>query len=149
MLLSTAAGDSEAFRKIEWQSHPRAAVAVTLLQQRKCELSVLLARRANPPSAGCWSLPGGKIEPGEPALLAAEREIAEETGLVSPEMVMLHPECITCSDAIHPPDFHYLIAQYVGWVTPGAEIVAGDDAAELEWFSMRDMCAPSTPYFLV
>ncbi len=32
---------------------------------------VLLVRRANQPEAGKWGFPGGKIEPGEPVLVAA------------------------------------------------------------------------------
>lgn len=42
---------------------------------------VLLGRRLRAPWAGRWSLPGGKLEPGEDALAAARRELREETGL--------------------------------------------------------------------
>jgi ADP-ribose pyrophosphatase YjhB (NUDIX family) len=34
---------------------------------------VLLVRRANPPDAGRWGFPGGKIEPGEPIADAVVR----------------------------------------------------------------------------
>src|SRR5436190_190421 len=40
---------------------------------------LLLVRRGRPPSAGLWSLPGGRIEPGESAAAAAAREVWEET----------------------------------------------------------------------
>jgi len=43
--------------------------------------AVLLVRRAQPPAAGSWTLPGGKVEPGETPERAVVREIAEETGL--------------------------------------------------------------------
>lgn len=41
-----------------------------------------LVRRKNPPHAGMWSIPGGKIQWGEPTMQAARRELSEETGLV-------------------------------------------------------------------
>lgn len=43
--------------------------------------TVLLVRRAKPPLAGRWSLPGGAQRAGETAEEAFSREIAEETGL--------------------------------------------------------------------
>jgi len=42
---------------------------------------VLLIQRARKPYFGMWSLPGGRLEPGETAEQAAEREIFEEVGL--------------------------------------------------------------------
>jgi 8-oxo-dGTP diphosphatase len=43
--------------------------------------SVLLVRRAFAPSAGHWSLPGGRLEPGEDAEACIRRETDEELGL--------------------------------------------------------------------
>jgi len=45
------------------------------------EGQVLLMRRAEEPFKGRWDLPGGLCEPREHPLAAAERELAEETGL--------------------------------------------------------------------
>jgi len=42
---------------------------------------LLLIRRRNEPGAGLWSLPGGRIEPGETGDQAVAREVREETGL--------------------------------------------------------------------
>jgi 8-oxo-dGTP pyrophosphatase MutT (NUDIX family) len=39
---------------------------------------ILLARRAD---SGNWELPGGRVEPGESAVVAVVREVAEETGV--------------------------------------------------------------------
>jgi ADP-ribose pyrophosphatase YjhB (NUDIX family) len=42
---------------------------------------VLLVRRAREPWRGCWDIPGGFCDEGEHPVLAAERELREETGL--------------------------------------------------------------------
>jgi 8-oxo-(d)GTP phosphatase len=55
----------------------RAAGAV-VRQSAGHRADVLLVHR---PKYGDWSLPKGKLEPGEHMLLAAVREVAEETGL--------------------------------------------------------------------
>ena len=53
-----------------------AALAVVIRER-----SVLLVRRANPPDAGLWGFPGGKIGSGELLAVAAVREVFEETGV--------------------------------------------------------------------
>jgi ADP-ribose pyrophosphatase YjhB (NUDIX family) len=61
---------------------------------------VLLVRRAD---TGNWELPGGRVELGESAVVAAEREVAEESGVIikvtdllgvysDPGHVMVYPE---------------------------------------------------------
>jgi 8-oxo-dGTP diphosphatase len=42
---------------------------------------LLLVRRKTPPEAGCWNLPGGKVDFGERVEDAIVREIAEEIGV--------------------------------------------------------------------
>ncbi len=42
---------------------------------------LLLVKRLKAPEAGCWNLPGGKVEFGEPAAEAVRREVAEELGV--------------------------------------------------------------------
>ena len=45
---------------------------------------LLAARRSAPPElAGRWELPGGKLEPGEPADAALVRELREELGVAA------------------------------------------------------------------
>jgi ADP-ribose pyrophosphatase YjhB (NUDIX family) len=63
---------------------PPNAASVALIDRDK----VLLIQRARKPYFGMWSLPGGRLEPGETAELAAEREIMEELGL---RVWRLHP----------------------------------------------------------
>jgi 8-oxo-dGTP diphosphatase len=50
---------------------------------------VLLVLRGRDPQRGRWSVPGGKVEPGETLEQAATREALEETGLqvrIGPEL---------------------------------------------------------------
>jgi ADP-ribose pyrophosphatase YjhB (NUDIX family) len=58
---------------------PRCGTSAAIFRRRE----VLLIERAKGPLKGLWSLPGGHIEPGEPARVAALREVREETGVVA------------------------------------------------------------------
>lgn len=95
---------------------------------------VLLIRRGTPPRRGEWSLPGGRIEPGEPAKTAALRELHEETG-VEADIVGL----VDVVDAIfnnRDGDLitrHYVLVDYAARWVAGVP-VAGDDAAEARFF---------------
>lgn len=60
----------------QFDSPPNAA-SVALLHKGK----VLLIQRAKAPWDGAWSLPGGRLEPGETAEECAARELKEELGL--------------------------------------------------------------------
>jgi 8-oxo-dGTP diphosphatase len=57
---------------------------------------LLLIQRNRPPSEGLWTLPGGRLEPGETAEQCAIREIKEELGLavyaLRPLIVLRHGE---------------------------------------------------------
>jgi ADP-ribose pyrophosphatase YjhB (NUDIX family) len=42
---------------------------------------LLVVRRGREPGRGLWSVPGGRVEPGESDAAAGEREVLEEPGL--------------------------------------------------------------------
>jgi 8-oxo-dGTP diphosphatase len=92
---------------------------------------VLLIRRGRPPRQGEWSLPGGRIEPGERAIDAALRELREETG-VEAEITGL----IDVVDGVFPgAGLHYVLIDYAArWLS--GEPVAGDDALEARFVAL-------------
>ena len=94
---------------------------------------VLLIRRGKAPRAGEWSLPGGRIEPGERAVDAAIRELKEETG-VEARIGGL----IDVVDGLFPEiERHYVLIDYwAEWLA--GEPVAGDDAAEALFVSREE-----------
>lgn len=83
---------------------------------------LLLVQRANEPGRGLWSLPGGRVEPGEDDAAALVREMAEETGLV-----------VQAGDLVgRVHRGTYEIADYRCRVV-GGTLVAGDDALDARW----------------
>jgi 8-oxo-dGTP diphosphatase len=83
---------------------------------------ILLVQRANDPGRGLWSLPGGRVEPGEDDAAALVREMAEETGLV------VEPGALV--GRVYRGV--YEIADYRCTVV-GGELRAGDDALDARW----------------
>ena len=94
---------------------------------------VLLIRRGRPPRQNEWSLPGGRIEPGERAVDAALRELREETGIEA-EIVGL----VDVVDGVFPEaGWHYVLIDYAArWLS--GEPVAGDDAAEARFAPLAE-----------
>jgi 8-oxo-dGTP diphosphatase len=94
---------------------------------------LLLIRRGQPPSAGSWSVPGGRCRPGEAAADACVREVAEETGLrVS---VLRHAGQV---ERAAPAGGVYVIDDFVCRLG-GGTLRAGDDATDAGWFTHREL----------
>jgi len=94
---------------------------------------LLLIKRGHAPGAGLWSLPGGRIEPGETDAEALVREIREETGLTI--------EAGQLIGTVRRPtqDGGVLdIRDYEATVT-GGTLRAGDDAADARWVAASEL----------
>ncbi len=93
-------------------------------------------RRKNPPDAGRWGFPGGKIEFGEPIEAAAERELFEETAIRGKACRVFTAVDALDIDGERAVRAHFiLVAVLCRWVS--GEPMAGDDALEARWF---DLC---------
>jgi 8-oxo-dGTP diphosphatase len=99
---------------------------------------LLLIQRGREPGRGLWSLPGGRVEPGESERDAVEREMTEETGLrvravrlvgrvrrPTPEGAVFDIGDYLC-ELVDPED------------DPAAVPVAGDDADDARWVDARE-----------
>ena len=87
---------------------------------------LLLVKRAHDPGRGKWSLPGGRVEPGETDHMAVVREVREETGL-----------SVTVGEHIGrilrpAPHGTFEIHDY-SCRTSDWSLSAGDDAADAKW----------------
>lgn len=112
---------------------------------------ILLVRRGNEPAKGCWSVPGGRVEPGEHDPEATAREVLEETGLA----VEVH-DLVGTVERDAPDGSIFVIRDYrctpAEHADPSA-VVAGDDADEVGWFTPEQIqeldCAPGLVQALV
>jgi len=99
---------------------------------------VLLVQRGRPPGVGLWTVPGGKVEPGERLAEAVAREIREETGLTV--VVGAPVEIIERfgDGRDGDPPYHFVIIDYAVTVTGGA-LAAADDVADARWFEWDEL----------
>lgn len=107
---------------------------------------LLLVRRGHGPAAGTWSVPGGRIEPGETVQEAVVRELLEETGIEG-----VCGELIGWVERIDD-EHHAVILDFAVTLLEAAEPVAGDDATEARWVPLWDVAemnlAPGLAEFL-
>ncbi len=94
---------------------------------------LLMIKRGHEPGAGLWSIPGGRIEPGETDEEALVREMFEETGLAV-EVGRL----IGRVQRPGPNGTVIDIADYAATVT-GGTLRPGDDAADARWVDLADL----------
>ncbi len=127
------------------EDYPRPSVAVdlvifTILAE---DLRVLLVRRNEHPFLGDWALPGGFLrvgrdrgDPGEDLEAAAERELAEETGLPPGSAYLAQLGAFGRAD--RDPRMRVISVAYYALVRPdlASSLRAGGDAAEAGFHSV-------------
>jgi len=94
--------------------------------------AILLVQRGHEPQLGRWSVPGGRVEPGETLAEAAAREAHEETGLEVRIGAKLWDLTITDGDAT------FEVHDFAATVT-GGTLRAGDDAADVRWIPLDEL----------
>ena len=104
-------------------------------------LKVLLVKRGNHPSIGCWALPGGFVNLRENLEDTARRELQEETGVSG-----LPVEQFACyGDYQRDPRARIITSAYLSIVKESdVSVEAGDDAADAAWFEIE--MEPETAY---
>ncbi|MBW3659835.1 MAG: NUDIX domain-containing protein [Actinobacteria bacterium] len=108
---------------------PEVAVGAVVRDERR---RLLVIQRGQPPMAGRWTLPGGRVERGESLAAAVAREVAEETSLevaVGP-LVGIH-EVVT-------ETHHLVILDHLAEVTAGTP-EARSDAAAVAWMGRAEL----------
>lgn len=111
----------------EYPDHPFVGVGGVVIHQGK----VLLVRRARPPLAGEWSIPGGMLELGETLPQATRRELLEETGLqVEPGEILEVFERIERQDG--RVRYHYVVVDFL-CLFLGGELAASSDVSDARW----------------
>ena len=94
---------------------------------------LLLVRRGREPDRGRWSVPGGKVEPGEGDRAACAREVLEETAL--------RVDVGTYVGSVRrngPDGVVYDVTDFVCTLASGvdpSDVRAGDDADDARWFT--------------
>jgi ADP-ribose pyrophosphatase YjhB (NUDIX family) len=89
----------------------------------------LLVKRGHDPGKGLWSIPGGRVEPGETDAVAVARELLEETGLTVITGRLIGTVTRPAAAGV------YEIHDYECQVTGGV-LTPGDDAADAAWVDL-------------
>jgi 8-oxo-dGTP pyrophosphatase MutT (NUDIX family) len=132
-------------RAISVDGRKAAAVAVVLLPNEEGRGCFLLTKRAPTLRAhtGQWALPGGRMDAGESAPVAALRELEEELGLRLDEGTALG----LLDD--YPTRSGFVITPVVFWAeAPGPLTPNPAEVARVHLVPLEDLDAPDVPRFI-
>jgi 8-oxo-dGTP diphosphatase len=117
----------------EKDHRPLVTVDVAIFTLRDNDLQVLLIRRKRPPCQDMWAIPGGQIHTEEALEAAAQRTLAEETGLSEVYLEQL----FTFGEPSRDPRDRVITVAYFA-VVPAAKVVpcATEDSVRVRWWSL-------------
>ena len=117
------------------------SITPTLAASAACfrDGKVLIAKRIKP---SLWSLPGGRIEPGETPEAAAMRELFEETGVTAEAVGLAGEAEVVRKDENGEILARFRIFAYAARWQAG-EAVPGPEAAEVAWVTPEEIAAYS------
>ena len=99
---------------------------------------ILLIKRGNPPLAGEWSIPGGKLEENESIIEAVQREIKEECNvLVDIDDLIDLFEYIE-KDEKNRVKYHFIVFDFRAQYLKG-ELDHLSDASAARWVKVNDL----------
>lgn len=108
---------------------PVLAVSTAVFRNGK----VLLAQRGARLGHGLWTLPGGRVEPGEALADAAAREVREEVGVDCAILGVAGALDIIHRDAGGALTAHFVVVCHAGLWRAG-EAAIGPEAKDVGWF---------------
>jgi 8-oxo-dGTP diphosphatase len=111
-------------------------VDLVVLTIRRGRLSVLLVERSGQPFAGWWALPGGFVEPDEALDDAAERQLAEKTGIRSADFDGHLEQLATFGDPGRDPRGRVVSVAYVAMVADPPPSAGGGRGTEARWWAV-------------
>lgn len=113
---------------------PIAAVGAVVFKDGK----ILTIKRGQEPSKGKWSIPGGRIELGETAYEAAQREVREECSIEVEIERVLDAANNIIRDGEGGVKYHFVIIDLLARYVSG-EIKAETDAEECRWVTPQEL----------
>lgn len=105
---------------------------------------VLLAKRGAPPAHGLWTLPGGRVEPGETLAQAAAREVLEEVAVTCEIVGVAGAVDVIRHDEAGAVAAHFVVVAHAARWRAG-EPSTGPEAAAVGWFDPDALPEETTP----
>ncbi len=118
--------------------YPRPMVTTDILvyNKRGNIFKILLIKRLNDPYKNCWALPGGFVDKDEALIVAAKRELFEETSVKNIELIQFK----SYGNKDRDPRGHCISVVHYAVVRNEKLIAkAGDDAKQVKWFSLQEL----------